>query len=101
MPSINAEIESTARLGLKRLRDYLENPSDESEKAARIGLTAVRTHTSAESTQTRRMSAAISAAKIMGFKGEELKPVFDALTQQPALLPVDRERLGHEAEVAA
>lgn len=101
MSHINDEIESTARLGLSRLREYLENPTEEKEKVARIGLTAVRTHTSAESTQTRRMSAAISAAKLMGVKGDELRPVFEQLTRQPLLLPSDRERSSDAASEAA
>lgn len=99
--SLNREIEDTARLGLSRLREYLENPSEDNEKVARIGLTAVRTHTSAESTATRRMSAAISAAKLMGVKGDELRPVFESLAGSPLLLPSDRERSGAEASEAA
>jgi len=90
MSSINREIEDTARVGLSRLREYLMNPSKDAETVARVGLAAVRTHTSAESTATRRMSAAISAAKLMGLKGDELKPVFESLANHPATLPSDR-----------
>jgi hypothetical protein len=92
MTSMNREIEQTARIGLTRLREYLEKPTDANETVARVGLAAVRTHTSAESTATRRLSAAISAAKLMGVSGEELRPVFQALSGQPPMLPIDRDR---------
>jgi len=78
--SINHEIEETAKVGLKRLREYLENPSEEGAEVARVGISAVRAHTSAESTAMRKLSSAISAWKLMGTKGEELRPIFQALS---------------------
>lgn len=85
---LDSEIKATARIGLRRLREYLEEPTDTREKAARMGLQAVRSHTSAESTSTRKLSAAISAAKFMGATGEALRPVFSALAgHDPGELP--------------
>lgn len=98
MSTINDEIRETASIGLKRLREYLENPTETGEKTARVGVQAIRAHTSAESTLTRKLSAAISAAKLMGIKGEALAPVFGALAGvAPPALP---ERVGAEAMAA-
>lgn len=96
MTTINQEIEETAMVGLKRLREYLETPSDEKEKPARVGMGAVRAHTSSQSAQIRKMSAAVSAAKLMGLKGDELRPVFAELAGAPLALPLNRETSGAE-----
>jgi hypothetical protein len=93
MPTINDDIRETASIGLKRLREYLQEPTDDGEKVARVGVQAIRAHTSAESTATRRLSAAISAAKLMGVSGEALSPVFSSLAgTAPQALPSRRER---------
>lgn len=73
------KIRGTAEIGLDRLREYLESPDTANEKVGRAGLQAVRTYTSYESQRVRSLSVAVSTAKLMGIKGDELRPVFDAL----------------------
>lgn len=77
--AISTKIRGTAEIGLDRLREYLESPDTANEKVARAGIQAVRTYTSYESQRVRSLSVAVSTAKLMGIKGDDLRPVFDAL----------------------